>query len=286
MNANKSRIKVGILIDTAGFTLIELMIGAVISAIVALVAIKIYTNMQNSNLQQVEISMLQQNQRGALAILERDLRLIGMDREQSKKFGVIDVRNFKITQPLVDALPETGNGTTPVLRMTLDLNDNGEIDAGETITYALYDKENNGPPYELCRTTNYANPDAISERQMLAEGIESIGFAYAFDWDKGSPDGKIDRIEVAPGEPPSIIWAVDTNNDGKLDAELGGTPLGYTVDPAQIRAVELWILGRTQRPDPTYLNKNQYSVGNNAPFTANDHFHRWLLNEIIHCRNL
>jgi hypothetical protein len=48
----------------------------------------------------------------------------------------------------------------------------------------------------------------------------------------------------------------------------------------------LWILGRTQRPDPTYLNKNQYSVGNNAPFTANDHFHRWLLNEIIHCRNL
>jgi prepilin-type N-terminal cleavage/methylation domain-containing protein len=287
MNTDMSSIKVGILKETKGFTLVELLVGIVISAIVITATMKIYTHMQNSNLQQVEISLLQQNQRGALAIMERELRLIGMDRDRKKGFDVKDVRRFSITEPGTDAIPDASATGSPILRVAMDLNDNGTIDVGETITYALYDRNNDKhAPWELCRSTTLVNKNAISGRQMLAEGIEAIGFAYAFDWDNGTPDGKIDRVVVNPGDPPSIIWAIDSNNDGVLDADPGGNPLGYTVPPANIRAVQLWILGSAQRPDPTYLNSNLYSVCNNPPFTPNDHFHRWLLTEIIHCRNM
>jgi type IV pilus assembly protein PilW len=288
MNADISRIKAGILKETMGFTLIELLVAMVISAIVLTATVKIYTHMQNSNVQQVEISLLQQNQRGALAIMERELRLIGMDREQKKLFGVTDVRKFKITEPGTDATPDvTGS---PILRVTMDLDDDGTIGPNETITYALFDKDNDGPPYELCRSTTFpaGSKDKISGREMLAEGIEAIGFTYAFDWDNGSPDGRIDRVVVNPGDPPSIVWAIDSNNDGLLDADPGGNPLGYTVPVAQIRAIELWILGSTQRPDPTYWNNNQYPIGYMTwtPPAGGDHFHRWLLTEIIDCRNM
>jgi prepilin-type N-terminal cleavage/methylation domain-containing protein len=290
MNEKMSKIYPAVLRESKGFTLVELLVAVVVSAIAVTATLKVYTHMQNSSVQQVEISMLQQNQRGALAILEREFRLIGMDQGQVKLFGVTDVRRFTISEPLTDAIPDASLAGSPILRMTLDLDDDGSIGANETITYALYDRDNDGrPPYELGRSTTLTGANAVSGLELLAEGIEAIGFAYAFDWDDGSPDGRIDRVVVNPGDPPSILWAVDTDNDGHLDAEPGGAPLGFAlpVPASAIRGVQLRILGSTLRPDPTYLNTNQYSLGDRV-FTppANDHFHRWLLTEIIHCRNL
>ncbi len=285
MNEKMSKIYPAVLRESKGFTLVELLVAVVVSVIVVTATIKVYKHMQNSSVQQVEISMLQQNQRGALAILERELRLIGMDRGQVKLFGLTDVRRFTISEPLTDAIPDASATGSPILRMTLDLDEDGSIGANETITYSLYDRDNDGlPPYDLSRSTTLPGADVISGRELLAEGIEAIGFAYAFDADN---DGRIDRTVVNPGDPPSIIWAIDSNNDNLLDADPGGTPLGYTVPVSAIRGVEFWVLGCAQRPDPTYVNSSQYSVGyKTITPPANDHFHRWLLNEIIHCRNL
>ena len=276
--------KLNICGNQLGFTLIELFIGIVISVIAITAGLKIFDHMQNSSVQQVEISMLQQNQRGVLTILERELRLIGMDMNQSNIFGITDVRKFTITNPGVDATPSAAG--SPILRMTMDLNDDKSIGPGEIITYALYDRDNDGqPPFELARSTATPVTDEINGRQLLAEGIQAIGFAYAFDADG---DGIIDRQVVVPGDPPSIIWAVDSNNDGLLDADLSGAALpgGGTVPTSAIRAVQFWILGMAQRQDSSYTNTNVYSVGDQPPFVPNDQFRRWLLTEIVHCRNL
>lgn len=263
---------------STGFTLIELMIAMVISAIVISSVTFIYIHLQASSVQQVVISSIQQNLRGALAIMESELRMSGADFTQRSSFGVTDVRYFSITEPGTEAMPDSSGSGWPILRMTLDLNNDGVLGGDETVTYSLYDKDGDGGLFDLARSTTFPGANAVSGRQFLAEGIEAIDFAYAFD---NNGDGEIDRA----GANNDIIWAVDSDNDGSLDADLLLADLGYTVQPRNIRAVQIWILVRAQRPDPKYLNKHQYSVGT-LSINPNDSYRRWLLTEVIHCRNL
>ena len=292
MNHKVIKTNPGVCRNQLGFTLIELLIGMAIAAIVLAGIYAVLEDLRKSSVQQVEVSTLQQNQRGVLAIMERELRLIGMDMQQSNQFNpqfcVKDVRKYAITDSAVDANLDGTPSGSPVLRMTLDLNDDRTVNGDETITYALFDSDGDGlPPYELGRSTKYTGPDVIAadELELIAEGIEAISFAYAFDADD---DGNIDRQVVVAGEPPSIIWAVDTDNDGRLDSDLGHNLLPAPVRPEAIRAVQFWILGRVQRPDPSYVDNKSYSVGDQLIQPAGDevHFRRWVLSEIIHCRNL
>jgi hypothetical protein len=237
--------------------------------------------MNNHSIQQIEMATLQQNVRGSLALIEREIRMIGMDWMQSSSFGVTDVRSFAITDPSIDASPDNSANGSPILRMSLDLNDNGLLDADETITYLLYDRNSDGrPPFELARSTVNTSVNTVSNRELLAEGVERLFFAYAFDRDQ---NGSIDRT---PPPDNAIIWAIDTNNDGLLDSDLLNAPLGYTVQPRDIRAVQVWILGVTKQGTTDYVNRHQYSVGNQVVGPHNDHFHRWMVTEILHCRNL
>lgn len=283
MNRTYCKAKSGLLGKPAGFTLIELLVAIAVSGVVLSSMGVLYIHTQESSAQQVELSRIQQNLRGVLAIMEREFRMIGQDYTQSASFGVTDVRRFSITPPGTDANVDA-NGS-PVLRMTLDLDNDGQLDAGETITYLLYDRDGDGVLFDLARATSATpNPGVgvVSDqrRQLLADGIEALEFAYAFDNDG---DGQIDRT-APPGN--DIIWAVDGNNDGQLNSDLLGAPLGYTVPPPNIRAVQVWVLARTMRPIRKYSNPKQYSVGTQVIGPMNDPFRRWMLTEILHCRNM
>ncbi|MGD9009200.1 MAG: PilW family protein [Desulfobacteraceae bacterium] len=270
-----------------GFTMLELLIAMGISAVVLTAVMIVFRHMLQSSTQQIATGILQQNQRGALDIMERELRLIGMDRNQSDNFQITDVRKYSIVdQNATNAVPD-GNGS-PVLRMQVDLNEDGVLNPNETITYSLYDRNGDGqPPWELSRSTSMAAGDnAIDQPQMIAEGVEAFGLAYAFD---GDDNGKIDRDAAGAGE---IIWAVDSNNDGALDTDISGNAIldrngnAIVVLPEKIKGVQFWLLGRNQRVDPKYFNNRQYPVGGQLVGPFNDRFRRWLLSEIIHCRNL
>lgn len=282
-NMGKSRQRIAG--NRLGFTMVELLIAMAISAIVMTSVIGVYAHMQNSSAQQIALGTLQQNQRGALDIMERELRLIGMDRNQTNSFTITDVRKYSIVDTGATAVPDGTPSGSPVLRMQVDLDNDGILDGNETITYSLYDRDNDGqPPWELSRSTVMPGNGAITNPQMIAEGVEAIGFAYAFDADD---DGNIDRDPALAGEP--IIWAIDSDNNGTLDADLIGAPIGQNVMPSQIRGVQFWILGRSQRQDKKHLDNNFYSVGNQflqPGGPQGDHYRRWLLSEIIHCRNL
>ena len=271
----------GIVGNRFGFTLVELLIVMAVSAVVLTGVISVFSHMQHSSAQQIATSSLEQNQRGALDIMETELRLIGMDRSQSKNFLITDVRRYSIVDSTTTANPDV-NGS-PVLRMQVDLNDDGVLDPNETVTYSLYDKNGDGlPPWELSRSTTMPGNNAITNPQMLAEGVEASGlaFAYAFDADD---DGKIDRYNAGARD---IIWAVDSNNDGTLDTDINSNPIGQNVLPAKIRGVQFWLLGRTQLQDSKHFNNRPYTVGSQVVGPFNDHYRRWLLSEVIHCRNL
>jgi type IV pilus assembly protein PilW len=67
----------------AGFTLVELMIALFVSGLVMAAVVSVYTAQTRSYAQQDDIAGIQQNLRGALAILPMEIRMAGCDPTES-----------------------------------------------------------------------------------------------------------------------------------------------------------------------------------------------------------
>ncbi|MCW7077428.1 MAG: PilW family protein, partial [Candidatus Syntrophoarchaeum sp.] len=214
-------------------------------------------------------------------------------------FGITDIRPRDINNN-VD-ITVTGNGA---FEFTADFDGNGTLSGGETISYSI------------CDSPIVAGGDGINDlgrnsgggRQLVAENIEALGFAYAFDADG---DGILDTYNVGGNQ--RVIWAVDsdgdndldrnldTNNDGNIDENDGPGPGGNgliagtaiaDVAPQDIRAVRIWMLARTERGDNGFVNTRTYVIGNKVitPNTdadpGNDHLRMRLLTSTVKCRNM
>jgi type IV pilus assembly protein PilW len=232
----------------------------------------------------------QRNLRSALNLMETEIRMAGYDRQETDIFGITTFN-----------LDADSNGT---ISFTLDNGtgggaDNGILDADETITYAIFDSP---------MTTQVGNLDlgrsvGAGAPVLLAEGIEALGFAFAFDNDE---DGGIDfndddadgELDAPPAGNEGVYWAVDTdsdnlldtnldtNQDGRIDLSDGNSALPFTVGPDRIRAVKILVLSRTKGPDPSYVDNNSYVVGFRRVINPGDNFRRQMLDLTVKCRNL
>ena len=273
-----------------GFTLYELMVSAAISSVVLLIIHSIYRSQQKSYVAQEQVCAIQQNLRGGVCCMEREIRMAGYDPQASGNFGIADV-----------SPDEDGNGT---IGFTLDdnlddttdeMDGNGKVDDHETFVYLLYDYPTDAPDGILDLGRKYGG-----RRQLVAKNIEALGLAYAFDA-TGDLDNSLNRDRNG-----NIIWAIDTDNDKKLDANLdtdndgdidindnqGGETLAHAdngglpdVAFSDIRAVRIWLLARGDRGDPDFVNGKTYIVSNQR-ITPNDGFQRRLLISTVRCRNM
>jgi type IV pilus assembly protein PilW len=280
-----------------GFTLIELLIAMAISGIVAGAIFTAFKSQQKSYLVQEQVTDMQQNLRAAMDFMVRDIRMAGYS-QGAPGFGITDIcprdkdDNVDVTI--------TGNGA---FEFTADFDDNGTLSGDETISFSVYDSPD-------------ATPDGINDlgrnsgggRQLVAENIEALGFAYAFD---ANWDGILDTYNV--GGSKQVIWAVDsdgdndldlnldTNGDGDIDENDGPGPGGNgliggaaipDVAPQDIRAVRIWMLARTGYEDKSFLNTETYTIGNKVitPNTDadlnNDNLRMRLLETTVKCRNM
>lgn len=243
-----------------GFTMVEILIGIVVGAIVLGAIYSTYTIQSKSAVVHDQVSEMQQNLRAALYMMEREIRMAG--------FNPMVVPNlFRIS-----------TAATNSITFSADFNGDGALDANETITYSIPVGTT-----DLCRNDGGGN-------MVLAGNIQALGFGYGFDNDA---DGLID---IAAG---NTIWAVDAigagsldetpdlNDDGFIDATDGGGTkgLGYTVPLANIRVVRIWLLARTGRQDLNFADRNTYAVANQN-ITPNDSFRRRLLTTTVICRNM
>ena len=285
-------------ISPNGFTLIELLVAMAITGIVAGAIYTAFQSQQKSYLIQEQVAEMQQNLRAAMDIMVREIRMAGYSQGASG-FGITDIRPRDINNN-VD-ITVTGNGA---FEFTADFDDNGILNGGETISYSI------------CDSPIVAGGDGINDlgrnsgggRQLVAENIEALGFAYAFDADG---DGILDTYNVGGNQ--RVIWAVDsdgdndldrnldTNNDGNIDENDGPGPGGNgliagtaiaDVAPQDIRAVRIWMLARTERGDNGFVNTRTYVIGNKVitPNTdadpGNDHLRMRLLTSTVKCRNM
>lgn len=261
-----------------GFTLIELLVAMAISSIAMAAIYVLYNSQIRSHTVREQSVDMQQNARAALYFMEREIRLAGLDPSETDDFGITDVRKRDNDYNL----SLTGN---PSLSFTSDFDGDENIDSNETISYSVYD-------YPV------GTPDGITDlarnngggRQLIAQNIVAIGFAYAFDRDN---DGLADR------DGGEIIWAVDSDNDNLLDQSLdtnkdgnidlndtaGGAALGYNVDLDEIKAVRIWVLARTRNNIRGYTEGRTFVVGDRRISPADNHRHT-LFSTTVKCRNL
>ena len=266
------------------------MVAVAISGLVLSTAHTIYKSQQQSYTVQEQVSAIQQNLRGGVYCMCREIRMAGYDPQGSRKFGIIDVgldpnANGTITFTLDDNLNGVSN----------ESDGNGQLDHQENLTYALYDYPTANPDGSLDLGRKYG-----SRRQLLAQNIQALGFAYAFDR-TGDGDNLLDADING-----HTIWAIDSDNDKELDVNLdtnhdgvidmkddpGGQFLSHTdngglvnVKLSDIRAVRIWLLVRGDRDDPGFVNNQTYVVSNQR-ITPKDGVRRRLLTATVRCRNL
>jgi len=320
--------------------LIEVLVAMTVSTIVAGGIFMAYKSQQESYVNQEQVALMQQNLRAAIFYVEREVRMAGFDLVGTSGAGIVTAapNSIRFTMDLTggesDGVDNDDDGIIDEDTDGLDNDGNGQVDdaiesdefrfgdgdvadPNEDITYALLDIDGDGD-MDLSRVDPTVVPavPAFPEEQFVAENVEAIGFAYAFD---ANNDGLMDTYNVAGNR--EIIWAVDTDGDNDLDANLdtdgdgdidaddgpgmggNGTIWGQMlmdfnwmpipdVAVADIRAVRFWMLSRSGRRDTKFLDRNTYVVGNQVitPDTDadpnNDSRRMRLLMTTLECRNI
>ena len=287
-----------------GITLIELMVAMAVSGIVLMAIYSAYhTQSTIYRTQSVELAM-QQNLRGAVYLLESEIRMAGYDMNDTGNFGIIDIRFRNID----DDLDLNGNSS---ITFTSDLDDDGIRDMvadSDPVTNDIADPGSALPKNERISFCIYdypaTTPDGILDmgrdngsagRQLIGESIVALGLAYAFDNDG---DG---RLDLSPNG--FVIWAIDSDNDNALDRNLdtnddgeidisdnpAGISIGTNVAVGSIRAVKVWLLARTKTPLLKHLDNNTYVVGNrriSPTALGTRNYKHQLLVSTNNCRNL
>ena len=276
-----------------GFTLLELVIAMVIAGLVIAGVVATHIIQQKNYRTQTMVMNTQQNLRSAFHRLQNELMMTGYDRTSSDRFGLENIAGMNDNS----SITFTGDfGQTGGV-------DNGILDAGETISFFLYnspDTPSNGT-YDLARRVDGG------AATLLAEGIEAMVFAYAFD--DNPRDGRIDFVNIGGADDifgfpimdndEHLIWAVDTDDDNVLDTSLdtnqdgliddsdtvGGAPLPANVDIDRIRAIKVWLLARTRSTVLGAKKSQAYRLGHRR-ITRHDAYKRRVLTATIIFRNL
>ena len=238
-----------------GFTLIELMLTLAMSSMIIISMYTFYVaQQQNSNVQQ-DITSMQQDIRGALQLLSRDIRMAGFSPTASGDFGFLLYGTFSTEGGLTEAV----STSSTTLAFTSDLNGNGNVDTTAT------DIDNNG---------------TIDMREM-----EQIAYRY------NAASSSIQRYSSTTGV---VEWQdIAENIDGvEFWYQLSDGTLTLAPTAAQIstvRSIRVTLLARSGFRDHEFTNTTVYTAASGASFNGgipyNDNFRRLRLELTIQCRN-
>ncbi|MDR4504462.1 MAG: hypothetical protein MRK01_06675 [Candidatus Scalindua sp.] len=133
--------------DDGGFTVVEFLVGSVISLIILGIAFSMFDVQRKTFSVQEQRSEMQQNVRAAMDMMVREIRMAGYD-------------------PLDAGFAAIGTGTATSIQVSADLDKSGGIVGSETVTYS-YD----APNLQIDR--NIGGGD-----QPFVENIADLNFSY------------------------------------------------------------------------------------------------------------
>lgn len=252
-------------VDETGVTLVELMIAVVISGLVMVAVATVYQIQSKSYSVQDDVANMQQELRGALAILPMEIRLAGCDPTESGVPKILEATRdrFRFTMDTKGSLPNPNSA-------------DGLIAADEDISYRLNGDSNADGIVDTGGVPWLWNGTPALGRQIgnggghlpLADNIEALEFNYILE-DGTSTNGS----GIATATQPNLaIASLNT-----------------------IRAVQVSLLARAANPSQGFLRPRDSITG--LPVTYNtasgvfwnppdDNFRRRLVVTNIQCRNM
>ncbi len=269
-----------------GFTIVELLIAVLIVSVAMGAVYAIYISTNETYTHQREVAHMQANLRAAMQLIKNDIRNAGREPDPARgRVGIRDVSRFNGDADDPNGYPGITMTTFVDVDQDGDLTDDNAIRA---ISYRVFDTDGDGRR-ELRRWDSTAITPAW---ELVFDGIEDIGFAYAYDSDL---DRALERSAVGVGAGP-VIWAVhtdgviglDTNADNVADGNIdalddndgdglintfdGG--LGMQIPLRDIRAVRIFLLARSRVAYPVFEDNSMYPLGHKilnmaAPANAN-----------------
>jgi type II secretory pathway pseudopilin PulG len=269
--------------DSNGHTILELVIAMAIAAILITAIYQIHAVRQKSYAQQQLAVEMQQNIRAAISLMKREIRMAGYDPAANDGLD-------SDGDTVIDNVEESaGTGIhiagRSMIQISFDNDANRNIAPGERITYGFakaYDADSDG--IADAGAAPLGRQTGAGTLIPLAESIQAVGFAYAFDHNH---DGNLDTDDGTLNG--NIIWAFDSTPDDENDeltTDLDtGLPLVVPIPLSDIHAVRIWILARTRAPVRDHFDNRTYRVGDRTISSADKHPRR-LIRATVYCRNM
>ena len=271
-------------INSSGYTLIELVIAMALAAILITGIYQIHGARQKAHTKQKQAVEMQQNIRAAISLMKREIRMAGYD--PAARDGLDNDGDTVIDNDGESALAGIHIAGPNMIQFSYDNNNSTSIDTDELVTYRFSsadDPDNDGEAD--AGAARFSRRTGAGMGWPVAESIQAVGFAYAFD---NNNDGNLDTDDGTING--NIIWAYDSDIDAgndQLDQDLA-TGLALTAGPvplSSIRAVRIWILARTREPVRGHYDNRTYTVGDRTISSA-DGYPRRLTRTTVYCRNM
>jgi type IV pilus assembly protein PilW len=269
--------------NSSGHTLVELMIAMGIAAILITAIFQIYQLRQKSHSKQQLAVEMQQNIRAAVSLIKREIRMAGYDPAAND--GEDNDDDDAIDNDEESAGTGIQTAGRQMIQITFDLDGDIDIDSNERVTYGFatkYDADANG--IADAGAAPLGRGAGAGPLTGVAENIQAVGFAYAFDNDH---DGNLDTDDGSIDG--NIIWAYDSDlgdENNQLTTNLAtALDLAVPVPLSDIRAVRIWLLARTREPVRGHFDNRTYTVGDRI-ITSADKYQRRLTRTTVYCRNM
>lgn len=269
--------------NSGGYTIVEFLIAMAIASILITAIFQVYEVRQKSHSKQQLVVEMQQNLRAAVSLMKREIRMAGYDPAAN------DGKDNDGDSVIDNSEESAGTGIQAagrnMIQITFDTDGDRAIGSDESVTYQFansYDADNNG--IADAGAAPLGRQAGGGPLTGVAENIQAVAFAYAFDNDH---DGNLDTDDGTTNG--NIIWAFDADpadGSSQLTTNLDtGLPLAVPVPLSDIRAVRIWILARTRAPVSGHFDSLAYTVGDRI-IPSSDSYQRHLTRTTVYCRNL
>jgi len=221
------------MLDKRGVTLIELLIVLVISGIVIGGVYRVFISQTKAYNVQDQVAEIQQDVRGAMEIMVRDIRMAGF---QSRSFGSATIDDNPVVPPLSDNSITVNYEYIPAGAVT------GLV---WTVTYALAPQPDGS--FSLRRTLNGAP-------ETLLDNVTALDFRYGID---SNEDRVIDGIDGVTGVIPdaAFVQAAGVGTAKVFAVRISLTAKPVSPDPDVTKVVSPRTLTSVVIPRNMYLKR-------------------------------